>query len=366
MTTLNIRIRALEHNIEIIKSLAADAQIIAVLKGNAYGLGLCKFATFLQARGIRHFAVTELADAIELREKGIFGEILLLTPLYHPEDITRAIKHDITLSITSVSCGQILEDTAARLNHFCAHAHLCIDTGFGRYGFLCSKTSQIGDIINTVHAMTHVQVTGIYSHFYAACCKNERFVKKQFEDFNNLCTTLTDAGIPLGIRHISSSSSLVRFPYMNLDAVRIGSAFLGRLAVSNSCGFENVCDLTASVDDVYELPAGHNIGYGKTCRLTKASTTAVVSAGYFHGLGMTREAAPKHPSPLRLLRLCKHACFQKKQTAEFEGQTLPVLGQISMNSCILNVSKAPVSIGDSVTFRINPLFVNSAVPRVYC
>ena len=120
MTTLNIRIRALEHNIEIIKSLAADAQIIAVLKGNAYGLGLCKFATFLQARGIRHFAVTELADAIELREKGIFGEILLLTPLYHPEDITRAIKHDITLSITSVSCGQILEDTAARLNHFCA------------------------------------------------------------------------------------------------------------------------------------------------------------------------------------------------------------------------------------------------------
>ena len=314
----------MEHNIEIIKSLAADAQIIAVLKGNAYGLGLCKFATFLQARGIRHFAVTELADAIELREKGIFGEILLLTPLYHPEDITRAIKHDITLSITSVSCGQILEDTAARLNHFCAHAHLCIDTGFGRYGFLCSKTSQIGDIINTVHAMTHVQVTGIYSH------------------------------------------SLVRFPYMNLDAVRIGSAFLGRLAVSNSCGFENVCDLTASVDDVYELPAGHNIGYGKTCRLTKASTTAVVSAGYFHGLGMTRETAPKHPSPLRLLRLCKHACFQKKQTAEFEGQTLPVLGQISMNSCILDVSKAPVSIGDSVTFRINPLFVNSAVPRVYC
>lgn len=100
---------------------------------------------------------------------------------------------------------------------------------------------------------------------------------------------------------------------MNLDAVRIGSAFLGRLAVSNSCGFENVCDLTASVDDVYELPAGHNIGYGKTCRLTKASTTAVVSAGYFHGLGMTRETAPKHPSPLRLLRLCKHACFRKNK-----------------------------------------------------
>lgn len=366
MTTLNVRIHALEHNIEIIKKLASDSLIIAVLKGNAYGLGLSKFATFLQARGIKNFAVTELSDAVELRKKGILGEILLLTPLYNSEDITNAIKYDITLSITSVECGMMLEETASYINHFCAHAHLCIDTGFGRYGFLCEKTSQISTIINTVHAMTHVQITGIYSHFYAACCKNERFVKKQFEDFNNLCTTLTDAGIPLGIRHISSSSSLVRFPYMNLDAVRVGSAFLGRLAVSNPFGFENVCDLTARVDDVYQLPAGHNIGYGKSCRLSKASTTAVVSAGYFHGLGMTREVTAKRPSPLQLLHLCKRACLQKKQTAEFEGQTLPVLGQISMNSCILDVSKTPISIGDFVTFRINPLFVNSAVPRVYC
>lgn len=366
MTTLNIRIHALEHNIELIQSLASGSEIIAVLKGNAYGLGLCKFATFLQSRGIRHFAVTDLSDAVTLRQKGIDGEILLLTPLYSSEEITLAIKQDITLSITSVECGQVVEETAAYLNHFCARAHLCIDTGFGRYGFLCDTTSEIRKMIDMIHALTHVQITGIFSHFYAACCRNERYVKKQFSDFDAICNTLTEAGIPIGMRHISSSSSLVRFPNMNLDAVRIGSAFLGRLAVPNPYDFENVCDLVASVDDVYELPAGHNIGYGTSYRLPKASTTAVVSAGYFHGLGMVREAAPKRPSPIRLLRVCKHACTQKKPTALFEGKSLPVLGQISMNSCILDASKTNLSVGDCVTFSINPLFVNSAVPRVYC
>ena len=73
MTTLNVRIHALEHNIEIIKKLASDSQIIAVLKGNAYGLGLSKFASFLQARGIKNFAVTELSDAVELRKKRDLG-----------------------------------------------------------------------------------------------------------------------------------------------------------------------------------------------------------------------------------------------------------------------------------------------------
>lgn len=366
MTTLNIRIRALEHNIEIIKSLAGDAKVIAVLKGNAYGLGLCKFAALLQARGIHYFAVTELEDAIKLRENGIDGEILLLTPLYNSEDIAIAIKQDITLSITSVECGQAIEATAAYLNHFCAHAHLCIDTGMGRYGFLCNNTSQINDMIQTIHAMTHVQITGIFSHFYAACCRKERYVKKQFEDFNTLCNTLTDAGISIGLRHISSSSSLIRFPQMNLDAVRIGSAFLGRLAVEHPYDFESVCELAANVDDIYIRPAGHHIGYGTSCRLSKPATTAIVSAGYFHGLGMTRSSTPKRPSPLYLLRICKHACFPSRQTASYKGVSLPILGAINMNSCILDISNANLSVGDSVTFPINPLFVNASVPRVYC
>lgn len=367
MTTLNIQTNALEHNINIIKKLTPNSKIIAVLKGNAYGLGLCKFASFLHVHGIRHFGVTELCDAVMLRKSGIDGEILLMTPIYNAEDITTAIKYDITLSITSIECGQAIEATAAYRNHFSAHAHLCIDTGFGRYGFLCDNTSQIAKMIEMVHAMSHVQITGIYSHFHAATCRNERYVKNQFQQFCLVCDTLQEAGLSIGMRHISASSSMVRFPDMNLDAVRIGSAFLGRLAVPNDYGFQDVCNLSACVDDIYELPAGHNIGYGNDCRLSKPATTAVISAGYYHGLGLERETTQKkYPlSPLRIARLIKRSCTKRLPSAIFEGYTLPILGQISMNSVIVDASGCPLSVGDFVTFPINPLFVNSAIPRVY-
>ncbi|MGN0368264.1 MAG: alanine racemase [Wujia sp.] len=367
MTTLNIQINALEHNIDIIKKLTPNSKIIAVLKGNAYGLGLCKFSSFLYAHGIRHFAVTELSDAVMLRKNGIEGDILLMTPVYNAKDITTAIKHDITLSITSRECGLAIEATAAYRNHFSVHAHICIDTGFGRYGFQCDKITQIAEIAEMVHSLSHVQITGIFSHFYAATCRNDRYVKNQFQQFCLVCDTLKEAGISTGIRHISSSSSMLRFPDMNLDAVRIGSAFLGRLAVPDNYDFQTVCHLSACVDDIYDLPAGHNIGYGNNCRLAKPCTTAVVSAGYYHGLGLERETMQKkNPiSPLHIARLVKRACKKKLPPAIFEGHSLPILGQINMNSVIVDASDCPLSVGDFVSFPINPLFVNSTIPRVY-
>lgn len=367
MTTLNIQTNALEHNINIIKKLTHDAEIIAVLKGNGYGLGLCKFASFLHIHGIRHFAVTELSDAVALRRNGIDDDILLMTPIYNAEEITTAIKYDITLSITSKECGLAIEATAAYRNHFSAHAHICIDTGFGRYGFLCGATPQIAEIIDMVHAMSHVQITGIFSHFHAAACRSERCAKNQFQQFCIVCDALQDAGVSIGMRHISSSSSVVRFPDMNLEAVRIGSAFLGRLAVPNAYDFQEVCSLSACVDDIYHLPAGHNVGYGNDCRLSKPATTAVISAGYYHGLGLERGTQlKKHPlSPFRIACLIKRSCTKKLPSAVFEGHSLPILGQISMNSVIVDASGCPLSVGDLVTFPVNPLFVNSAIPRIY-
>ena len=83
MTTLTIKTNALDNNIRIIKRLANGAKVIAVLKGNAYGLGLTKFASFLQSKGIDNYGVTELSDAVTLRRNGITGNILLMTPLYN-------------------------------------------------------------------------------------------------------------------------------------------------------------------------------------------------------------------------------------------------------------------------------------------
>ena len=95
MPTLTIDTSALKHNIDLVQKLAKNAAVIAVLKNNGYGLGLLPFASVLQDRGICYFAVTDLSDAVALRNSGITGRILLLTPLYEFKDILTAMQNDM-------------------------------------------------------------------------------------------------------------------------------------------------------------------------------------------------------------------------------------------------------------------------------
>ena len=105
MTTLTINKQALIHNINVVKKVSGQSAVIAVLKGNGYGLGLINFAVLLEQQGIHHFAVTDLEDAVTLRKNGCQGVILMLTPLYEKADIKTAIRSQITLCITSKKCG---------------------------------------------------------------------------------------------------------------------------------------------------------------------------------------------------------------------------------------------------------------------
>lgn len=364
MTTLDINTTALKHNTKLITELAGKATVIAVLKGNAYGLGLCEFAAFLKQQGIHHFAVTDLADALTLRKNHITGDILMLTPLYDEGDILSAISHDITLSITSYECGIAADAAAAQFADANVRAHLCIDTGFGRYGFLSSEPSQI---IHTVNQMNHIKITGIFSHLHAACCKDSSFTRCQFDEFLALCDNLENSGINVGMRHISSTTALIRFPDMRLDAVRIGSAFLGRIAIPNKYTFIPIGALSAQVDDIYSLPAGHNVGYGHSFITSRTTTTAVVSAGYYHGLGLERHTSPSRPNflPFNIVRAIKKYTSHQQITAFYKETPLSILGQIGMNSVIVDITDCGVSVGDKISFQINPLYVNSNIPRHY-
>lgn len=364
MPALIVNTSALEHNISLIQKLSGSAAVIAVLKNNGYGLGLVPFAAFLQKKGISHFAVTELSDALTLRTGGIRGHILLLTPLYEFDELIDAIQNNIELCISGPSSAQAAQDVAIYLNCSAVPVQLCIDTGFGRFGFSVNDDKKI---LDTLAKMSCLRPCGIFSHLYASACKNTAAARRQFSSFTQLCTTLTEQGVSIGMRHISSSSSLLRFPEMNLDGVRIGSAFLGRLAVPDSFGFQEVCHLRALITEIRTLPAGHNVGYGNCFRLKHPAITAVADAGYAHGLGMSRTHFPgNHGSViLYFLRRFRQLLQAKAPCACYKDRFLPVLGQLCMNSTVLDATGCNLQVGDTVSFSINPVYVDSHIKRSY-
>ncbi len=106
------------------------------------GLGLTQYAKFLVNNGIDFLAVANQEEALFLREAGIETEILMLTPFCNETELMKLIKNKITLTISSIAQMELLEEMAKN-NDFEIKAHVKIDTGFGRYGFLYKNPNEI-------------------------------------------------------------------------------------------------------------------------------------------------------------------------------------------------------------------------------
>ena len=164
MKTLLINKEDLRHNIETIKKHAykenKDYLIIGVVKGNGYGLDLIQYSKFLIDNGINTLAVATTEEALELRENGIKQDILMLSSVQDSKQLETLINNNIIITIGSKESA----DEVLRLskNHK-IKAHIKIDTGFGRYGFIYNKKEEILETIKKLN--DSIAIEGIFSHF---------------------------------------------------------------------------------------------------------------------------------------------------------------------------------------------------------
>ena len=105
----------LVSNIKRINEIANGKRVIAVLKGYGYGLGIVEFANLLKENGVDFFAVSEIDEAVALRQAGFTGDILFLTATSDEKEISRAIVNDVTLSVGSESCIELADKLANKL-----------------------------------------------------------------------------------------------------------------------------------------------------------------------------------------------------------------------------------------------------------
>ena len=271
MKVLEIKTKDLENNIVKLQKRAGDRKIIAVVKGNGYGLGLENFVEILLEHGINYLAVSSVEEAIELADKKMNATILCLEATSIEEEIQLLLDKDVVVTIGNIDTAKKVNEIAKNMNKK-AYVHLKIDTGFARYGFLYTEKNEI---LNSIQSCTSILVDGIFSHFSSAYFEKEDYTRLQYKRFLEIKSYLEDNNINIPMYHICNSSAFLKYDDMFMDAVRIGSAFLGRISVKNNIGLKKIGMLKSNVVEIKKLEKGVPVGYSNS-EITKKSTVLAI------------------------------------------------------------------------------------------
>ena len=353
MKYLEIKKDDLIFNIQKLKSHVAPAKIIAVLKGNAYGLDMVKFGYVLLENGVDLFAVSELSEALVLREAGFKNEIILLTPTNNVDEAKVIVDNKITATVASYENARVLNSIGLPVD-----VHIKIDTGFGRYGFYNHELSE------ELKSFENLTYKGVFSHF-SNSFGEEGYSKKQFSRFEDAVAKLEQMGINPQLKHLCNSCGAIRFDFARSDAVRIGSAFLGRLPIPDTLGLKRLVKLKCNISEIRNLPKGSVVGYANTY-VTKADTVAaVIPVGYKDGYGVKKSNDVFRFKDILRYMLADFKMWKKKIWVEINGKKYPVIGRISMHNIVVDVTDSNVQVGDMATLECNPILIKSEIERLY-
>ena len=328
-----ISLSRLRRNVEKCRSILPDGvEMTCVVKANCYGHGIENIIPCLELDcGINWFAVSNLVEAIELRDLGVTGEILILgyTP---PKNAPELIEYDIIQTITELTYAEELSKECPIGEK--VRCHIAVDTGMTRIG-LRGDTKSLCDDAEKIVRLPSLSVEGLFTHLSAADSDSPddiAYTNMQIEKLIEIKQELNRRLIIIEHLHFLNSAGAAYHPDPRGDLARFGIMLFGlspNAELKLPVELEPVMELKAAVSQVKTVEAEIDVSYGRTYTTEKETVVAVVTIGYADG----------YP---RLL--------SGKAEVLIKGRRAKVIGRICMDQLMIDVTDIDgVREGDVVT-----------------
>ena len=308
-----IQLTVLAENIAHIRKHVGSTQIMGVIKADAYGHGAVTVARTLKKNGISFFAVAWLAEAVELRHHGITDPILILSQPQR-QYVQQIVAAGVVQTIYDLDFALALQ-AEAKAHGVIVEVHIKVDTGMRRIGVVPEAAVVL---IQQVQKLPNLRVTGLFTHFACADEPTHPLNQQQITCFNSVVKAITGCcGRPQFI-HAANSAAIAHFPQAHYDLVRAGISL-----------YRGVMSFKSQVVFVKNIPAQTSVSYGAHFVTQRPTQVATISAGYADGL-------PR--------------ALSNKGRVLIKGQSFPIIGNVCMDMCMVDVTGTAVVAGDEVVF----------------
>lgn len=326
-TIMEINLNALVSNLNFYRSkLKSGVKVMAMVKAFSYGSGTFELANILQYHKVDYLAVAYIDEGVSLRNAGIKLPIMVLNP-----EASAFVKlAEFKLEPVLYSFG-LLDDYikfAKEANILNYPIHIKIDTGMHRLGF---EEFEINILCDLLENNPYINIQSVFSHLVASdSAKHDEFTKNQINKFETAFIKIEKAIGYKVIKHISNTSGILRWPNAQYDMVRLGIGLYGvdGAMKKDENHLQPIACLKTSVSQVKKIKRGESISYNRSGSLMQDGKIATVRIGYADGY----------------LRAFGNGVGKML----IKGTLVPTVGNITMDMCMLDVSKVDVLEGDEV------------------
>ena len=326
-TVLEINFNHLVNNFNHYRSLIKpETKLMVMVKAFGYGSGNYEVSNILQFHRADYLTVAFADEGVELRRAGINLPIMVMSPEVNSYD--NIIKYHLEPEVFSFRnlalIEKALEVTGVTIP---LNVHVKLDTGMHRLGF---SLKELPELIQRIKANPLIHVRSVFSHLATADnLEEDDFTMSQIRVFEEGSRMIVEAFPYKVLRHILNTAGITRFTQYQFDMVRLGIGLYGVATCKQDEGvLETVVSLKTTINQIKDIPAGDSIGYNRHGRALHDMRIGIVPIGYADGLS-------------RLLGNGNGKFY-------INGQQVPIVGDICMDMCMLDLTGVEAKEGDTV------------------